>query len=208
MNPILRTRSDRNKHTDQWGRPGKTALPTLISALLLALALSSPALAQSPLTDTPVPAYAATQLNQARKMGDATLRWFGLKVYDISLYSDKTPQGFNYRSDRYLLELKYDKSLDGPKIAEKSRELIESQGEGKGQLDQWQKKLTDIIPDVQKNTRLAALHLPGKGMLLYRDGQQIAELTDADLATAFMGIWLDTRTTEPYLREKLLGLKK
>lgn len=180
-------------------------------SLLMVLGLLAPlgsAWAQGAGTDPSTPPYMAAQVPQARKLGEVTMRWFGLKLYDIMLVADKTPQAFNYRTDRYWLELTYDKSFDGEKIAEKSRELIEAQGEGKGQLDQWQKTMTEIFPNVQKNTRLAALHLPGKGMLLYKDGQQIAEVTDAALATAFMGIWLDTRTSEPKLREKLIGLRK
>ena len=158
---------------------------------------------------TDVPAAYASHFTQAKKMGEATLRWYGLKVYDAQLWSEKAPQQFNYRTDRHVLELKYDKSLDGDKIAEKSREEIEEQGVGTPPvLQQWQKKLTEIMPNVQNGTRLAAVFVPGKGFLLYRDGQLHAEVNDPDLATAFMGIWLDPKSSQPKLREKLIGLRK
>lgn len=159
--------------------------------------------------DPTLPVAYASAFTQARKMGEGTMRWFGLKLYDAQLWSEKPAGQFNFRNDRHVLELRYDKSFDGAKIAEASREQIEGQGVGNAGLwPQWQKKLTDIIPDVQKDTRLAAVYLPGKGMQLFRDGQLHAELNDPELAAAFMGIWLDTRTSEPKLRERLLGLRK
>lgn len=165
--------------------------------------------AQAQGADGSVPAPFATQLPQGRKLGEGTMRWFGLKLYDAQLWTEKPATQFNHRNDKHLLELRYDKSFDGVKIAEASREQIEGQGVGNAQLwPVWQKKLTDMIPDVQKDTRLTALYLPGKGLQLYRDGQPHAELNDPELAAAFMGIWLDTRTSEPKLRERLLGLRK
>lgn len=180
----------------------------LAGQIALALVLSvSTAHAQT--AEGVVPAAYATQLSQGRKLGEGTMRWFGLKLYDAQLFTEKPAAQFNHRSDRHLLELRYDKAFDGAKIAEASREQIEGQGVGNAQLwPVWQKKLTDIIPDVQKDTRLAALYLPGKGLQLFRDGQAHAELNDPELAAAFMGIWLDTRTSEPKLRERLLGLRK
>ena len=173
------------------------------------LTIAPPAAQAQSANDPGLPAATANQFTHARNMGEATMRWFGLKLYDAQLWSEKTPQQFNYRTDRHVLELTYDKSFDGPKIAEKSREEIENQGVGTPQqLQQWQKKLTDAIPDVQKDTRLAALFTPGKGLTLYRDGQLQAELNDPELAVAFMGIWLDTRTSEPKLRERLIGLRR
>lgn len=180
----------------------------LTAGLVVATATGSAAYAQSG-NDASLPVAFSTQFAQAKKMGEGTMRWFGLKLYDAQLWSEKPAAQFNYRNDRHLLELRYDKSFDGVKIAEASREQIEGQGVGTPQqLQQWQKKLTDIIPDVQKDTRLTALYLPGKGLQLYRDGQPHAELNDPELAAAFMGIWLDTRTSEPKLRERLLGLRK
>lgn len=180
----------------------------MLMTLLCGLVVGN-ANAQSTGNDPSLPAVAASQFTQARRMGDATMRWFGLKLYDAQLWSEKSPQQFNFKTDRHLLELTYDKSFDGDKIAEKSREEIENQGVGTpAQLQAWQKKLTEIMPNVQKNTRLAALYLPGKGMQLYRDGQLHAELNDPELASAFMGIWLDTRTSEPKLRERLIGLRR
>lgn len=183
---------------------------------LLALALTvgavppSVVLAQQTASDTAtLPNPAAAALPNAKKMGEATMRWFGLKLYDCQLWSEKTPGQFNFKTDKHYLELVYARNFDGEKIAEKSREEIENQGVGKGaQLDQWQKKLTDIIPNVNKGTRLAALYLPGKGMSLLKDGQVVGEVSDPELAQAFMGIWLDPKTSEPVLREKLIGLKK
>ncbi|MCE2679524.1 MAG: chalcone isomerase family protein [Burkholderiales bacterium] len=180
------------------------------TALALGVAPLQTALAQQGTAEAAVlSTAAAAALPNAKKMGEATMRWFGLKLYDCQLWSEKAPGQFNFKTDKHYLELVYARNFDGEKIAEKSREEIENQGVGKSaQLDQWQKKLTEIIPNVNKGTRLAALYVPGKGMSLLKDGLPVGEVSDPELASAFMGIWLDPKTSEPVLREKLIGLKK
>jgi hypothetical protein len=193
-----------------------TLKSTSIKHCLLAAALVFGAVAphavmaqQSAADNVVLPSPAAAIMSNAKKMGEATMRWFGLKLYECQLWSEKSPGQFNFKTDKHYLELVYARNFDGDKIAEKSREEIENQGVGKSaQLDQWQKKLTDVMPNVNKGTRLAALYVPGKGLSLFKDGQPVGEVNEPELASAFMGIWLDPRTSEPALREKLIGLKK
>jgi Chalcone isomerase-like len=160
------------------------------------------------ITHSPTKAFANHFLPAAKPLGQATMRWFGLKIYDAQLWAEKSPTQFNYRDDAHLLELTYARDFEGEKIAEKSRAEIEKQGVGTAEkLNIWQKKLTALIPNVNKGNQLAALYKPGKGLVLFKNGQPVGELNDPELANAFMGIWLDPRSSEPALREKLIGLK-
>ncbi len=147
-------------------------------------------------------------LSNGQYLGQATMRWFGLKIYDAQLWAEKPPAQFNYRTDAHLLELTYAHDFESEKIAEKSREEIEKQGVGTTEvLNMWQKKLSALIPSIKKGNQLTALYKPGKGLVLFKNGQTVGELNDPELAIAFMGIWLDPRSSEPALREKLIGLK-
>jgi len=182
----------------------------LVAALALSMMTPPAAYAEQTAAEAvALPGPAAAVLPNPKKMGEATMRWFGLKLYECQLWSEKAPAQFNFKTDKHYLELVYARNFDGDKIAEKSRQEIESQGTAKNApLDQWQKKLTEVIPNVSKGTRLAALYVPNKSMTLFKDGQAVGEVTDPELAAAFMGIWLDPKTSEPGLREKLIGLKK
>ena len=54
--------------------------------------------------------------------------------------------------------------------------------------------------------RITGVHLPGEGARFFVNGRLQGELRDADFARLFFGIWLSPRTSEPALREALLGL--
>jgi hypothetical protein len=64
------------------------------------------------------------------------------------------------------------------------------------------------VPDVKEGDRLTGQNLPGVGLKLYVNGVLRTESTDVELARVFFGIWLSPRTSEPALREALLGLPR
>jgi hypothetical protein len=55
---------------------------------------------------------------------------------------------------------------------------------------------------------LSALFTPGKGVQFFRNGLPLAKVDDPELAEAFMGIWLDPKTSAPEMRRELIGLKR
>lgn len=165
-------------------------------------------------------AFANTQLNQppkqvieniekARPMGFGTLRWFGLRVYDGQLWSNTEPEEFNYKRDPSWLELKYARDFKGTDIAKRSIDEIQSIGVGTSEQRQvWLTKLIQIFPDVKKGQSLSALFSPGKGLQFFHNDSPLNKLDDPALAEAFMGIWLDPKTSAPEMRRELIGLKR
>ncbi|WP_334118667.1 chalcone isomerase family protein [Limnobacter sp.] len=157
----------------------------------------------------PPPKQVTQTIENAKLMGWGTLRWFGLRVYDGQLWSSAEPEGFNYKRDPSWLELKYARSFDGSDIAERSIDEMEDIGAGTEEKRKvWLAKLTAIMPNVEKGHSLSALHTPGKGVHFFRNGLPLAKIDDPELAEAFMGIWLDPKTSAPEMRRELIGLKK
>lgn len=157
----------------------------------------------------PPPKQVTQSIENAKLMGYGTLRWFGLRVYDGQLWSNTEPENFNYKRDPAWLELKYARDFDGSDIAERSIDEMEEIGAGtEVQRQGWLVKLTEIFPDVKKGHTLSALYQPGKGMQFFRNGLPLAKINDAELAEAFMGIWLDPKTSAPEMRRELIGLKR
>jgi hypothetical protein len=75
----------------------------------------------------------------------------------------------------------------------------------------WLASLQALMPDVRAGERLIGVYQPGLGLQLWHDGASLRELgtaPDALMARVFMGIWLDPSTSEPELRQRLLGLAK
>lgn len=177
------------------------------TALCAGLLLGAPVAMASDLNEPPQ--RVVNTLQDGQRMGQGTLRWFGLRVYDGQLWANTDPQSFNYKRDPAWLELKYARNFKGEDIAKRSIEEIENIGAGTAELrTQWLDELIAVFPDVQKGDTLSALHTPGQGIQFFRNGEPHKTLSNAALAEAFMGIWLDPKTSAPEMRRQLIGLKR
>ena len=104
------------------------------------------------------------------------------------------------------LELLYARSLEGIKIAERSLAEMQRQGEIEAaKAARWLGAMKQVFPDVQPGDRITGLHLPGLGARFFVNGQLKGDVRDAEFARLFFGIWLSSRTSEPALRDALLG---
>ena len=139
------------------------------------------------------------------KRGEAVMRFFGIKVYDIRLWALGKAHDFK---EMYALELVYDLGMKGNEIARRSVEEMRKVGYvDEAKLTRWGEVMAQIFPDVQQGDTLVGVSLPGKEVRFYSQEKLIATVPDAEFAKAFFEIWLSPKTSEPRLRERLLGLK-
>ena len=175
--------------------------------LAAGLALAGPAWSQSAAPVAPVaPAELAADLPQARLQGNGRLRFMGLRIYDIRLWAGASPVGAQWASVPLALELEYARKLDGEQIAERS--LVEMRRQAEPAADtaeRWLSAMKKMFPDVREGDRITGLNLPGQGARFFHNGTLRGEVRDAEFARLFFGIWLSPRTSEPSLRESLLG---
>lgn len=138
-----------------------------------------------------------------QRLGDGTLRWFGLRVYDATLWAAENSAAF---SEPLRLELRYARALSGAAIAERSQEEIARLGFGTPeQRSRWLDAMRRLFPDVSEGDTLAGEHLPGRGARFSRNGAPLGGIDDPEFSRAFFSIWLDPRTSVPALRAQLLG---
>lgn len=172
----------------------------LVIALLAAAAL--PALGSDA---PPTPPELAAELPQARWRGTGTMRFLGLHVYDAQLWSPDAVQG-DGATQPLALTVVYARRLIGEQIA--SRSLKEMNRIGRfddAQGTRWLQAMTELFPDVGDGDRLTGIQQPGRSARFYLNGRYRGEIADAEFARLFFGIWLSPRTSEPRLREQLLG---
>lgn len=177
-----------------------------------AVAVAGTAAAPQPATPQPAtPQPAAPQpaapilsaVPQARLAGRGLFTYFGLKIYTAELFVG--PQGFAAGAP-FALDLRYERSLKGRKIAEASAEQMEKIGAGTpAQRQAWLQQMLALFPDVVEGSHLTGINLPGVGVRFLRDGAPLGSIDDAAFARAFFGIWLDPATTAPALRRALLA---
>lgn len=143
------------------------------------------------------------QLADYEAVGTATMRYFGFRIYDATLWS---PGGTWSAGRPFALELRYARSFDGASIARRSIEEMQSQRPyPKADLARWEQKMRAVFPDVKEGDRLIGVRIPGLGAAFYNSTRKLGQIDDEAFADAFFNIWLHPSTRAPELRAKLLG---
>ncbi|MDZ7591509.1 MAG: chalcone isomerase family protein [Rubrivivax sp.] len=152
------------------------------------------------------PPEVAAELPRARAQGQGQLRFFGLRVYDIRLWADDGALAANWPTLPLALEIEYARELDGAAIAERSLKEMRRQADiATDTGERWLDAMTRLFPAVRAGDRVTGVQRPGSGARFFFNGRLLGELPDAEFARLFFGIWLSPRTSEPALREALLG---
>lgn len=159
-------------------------------------------------TQPSLPPDVVTQLPNAEMSGKGKLTFFGLEVYESSLWVIPNFKGADFEKHSFALELHYLRNFTAADIAKRSLEemqRIEPVAEQKANL--WTKTLSEAFPNVKKGDRIVGVHKPGLGMTFWHNGKRTADIKDIDFSRQFFAIWLSPKTSEPKLRLLLLGNK-
>ena len=152
------------------------------------------------------PAEVLAELPGAQLLGSGRLTFLGLHIYDARLWID---EGFSAdRFDRHALalELQYARTLYGRLIADRSlEEMKRAGGIGDVQAERWLAAMKQAFPDVVKGDRITGVQRPDEGVRFFHNGTLRSDIRDTDFTRRFFGIWLSPQTSEPKLRQSLLG---
>ena len=171
-----------------------------LCGLLLTVCLNS---VQAQAVRTDVPLHIRNEIPEAVLQGSGSYRWFGLRIYDASLWTE--PQGWQGNNPHFALDLTYARSLYGRKIAEASLTEIEKLKFGSTEQHQrWLQQMNALFPDVNEGSRITGIYHAGNSARFYLNGKWLGEIKDPEFAKAFFAIWLDPRTSAPRLREQLI----
>jgi len=152
------------------------------------------------------PALAHPELPGSRLQGEATLRYFGLRIYHARLWTLPDYRVSQPVDQPLVLELEYLRELKGPLIAERSlKEMRRGAQITDAQAQRWLAEMQRIFPDVKAGDRISGQHLPGRGARFWHNGRLAGQIDDAEFARQFFGIWLAATTSEPGMRLALLG---
>lgn len=170
----------------------KTLLP------LLAILAAAPAFAQM---DKPqaINAY----IHASSPYGEGTLHRLFLKVYDASVWTDASSWSMK---TVFALCIHYDLNFDNDALADRSIEEMRHVGTvTKDKEADYRDKLLHIFPNVHSGDVITALYVPGKALTFYHNDKKVGVITDPAFAEGFLSIWLAPNTSEPELRQALVG---
>lgn len=149
---------------------------------------------------------AAAPLSGLRLAGQGVQRVLGFDIYRARLWLHPGFDAEHYAAQPLALELTYHRSFTAEAIARRSIEEMRRVGSfSPQQAAQWRQALQTALPDVHAGDRLLGIHQPGVGAVFRMRGRVVGEVPDTEFSRLFFGIWLSPQTSEPALRQALIG---
>lgn len=135
-----------------------------------------------------------------QEWGSGEMRWFGLALYDATLYV----AGKEVGRAPLALHLRYRRAISRERLARASIDEMRRLGADAAQLKRWEADLMRVFPDVASGDSITAIRLPGQGVRFFHQDMASGEIADPDFGRWFFAIWLDVKAHSPSLRESLL----
>lgn len=168
-------------------------------ALLVSLAaVAAPALAAAPL-----PPVVCQRLTNCQLIGKGMLTWWGLRVYEASLWG---PKELRQQPSSYTLAIRYLRHIKGEQLTNTSIDQMQRMGmRDAATLSRWRVAMLKLFPDVAPEDRLIGVHHPQQGAIFYLGDRYLGVVEDVEFARYFFAIWLGERAYSSQLRDELLN---
>ncbi len=154
------------------------------------------------------PAATAPALEAGLKqVGRGHLSWFGLAIYEASLWSaDGRWSGFE-PGRPVALTLAYERSFSRAELVR----ITTGEFARLGLADpdaraRWSERLGTLWHDVAPGSSMTAVVVPGGATRFYCSERLLGTIDDPAFGPAYLSIWLDPRSALRDLRTQLLGL--
>ncbi len=135
------------------------------------------------------------------QVGQGQLTRFGWSIYQAQLW---TQTGKYDPGQPFALKLIYDRDIAESRIVQASLDEMLKLGAPVQERPGWRAILEQVIDDVKKGESLTGVYRPGEGATFFHQDKRTGVMNE-ELARHFFAIWLDPRTSEPSLRQALLG---
>ncbi|MFT6270243.1 MAG: hypothetical protein ACJAVV_003072 [Alphaproteobacteria bacterium] len=139
-------------------------------------------------------------------VGQARLKVFFFNIYDAVLFA---PQG-NFEAEQpFALKLKYLRDFEGKEIASRSVGEMRNLGmQDEVKLAKWYQEMQDIFPNVKEGETITGIVDKKQVSHFYLNEKPLGKVHDIEFSKWFFNIWLSEETSEPKMRQQLLGLVK
>ncbi len=140
------------------------------------------------------------------EVGEATLTWGWWTIYQSSL---RAPSGRYQAQSPHALVITYARDISDERLMKATNDQWAHLGFSAAQRERWQTELGDAWPDIIEGDRLAFVRQKDNGVFHYqpkgKDWRTTLVVDEAELADAFLAIWLSDNTDFPDHRGALLG---
>jgi hypothetical protein len=138
-------------------------------------------------------------------VGEARLSVLFWDIYDASLIA---PSGTFTKQGPFALKLTYLRDFEGDDIASRSIDEMRKQGmKDEIKLAKWYEQMQQIFPNVAEGQTITGVVDSDQNSHFYYNNSYAGIVEDAEFSQWFFNIWLSENTSEPKMRDNLLGLR-
>ena len=141
--------------------------------------------------------------SEMKLIGQGTLKVLFFEVYDIRLLADSKP--FSWKN-KFQLEFEYKREVKKETVIESSiKEMRRQSSFLDKDINKWQEYLEISIKPVQEGSQATVSWNPSGQITFHYQSSEPTTIEDENFARAFLNIWLGEETSQPKLRNQLLG---
>ncbi|NVK26383.1 MAG: chalcone isomerase family protein [Gammaproteobacteria bacterium] len=145
-------------------------------------------------------------LNGLNQLGKAKFSFMFWDVYESQLYTTSGVYPMTTENEQLVLKIKYLREIDKDDLVENTVEQWQHLGISDKQYSPYISKLNALWPDIKKHDELA-IKIQNNVATFYFNGLKLGDINDHRFGQLFIDIWLSEKTSQPELRQRLLGLK-
>jgi len=150
----------------------------------------------------PLP-LAQNHLTSPKTVGSGRMEYLFWDIYDATLL---THSGSYIAEQPFALKLDYLREFEGKDIAKRSIKEMQRQGKLDAKTEErWLSLMKNIFPDVKKGTFILGVVDEQRHSHFYSQSGWLGSIEEPQFTQRFFDIWLGKATSEPELRQQLLG---
>ncbi|QBF82107.1 hypothetical protein EXU30_04840 [Shewanella maritima] len=182
--------------------PTKSNLSTpALAGLLMISSLVSSGLVAKNLAAQPLPNNVSFEEFKLVGEGEMSFMWFD--VYRAKLLTEDGR--YFSKQQPLILDIEYYRDIEADDLIEATVDQWQHLGMAQSLIDEFAPSLKHAWPDVKQGDRLTfKVNTNGEGAFWYND-EHVHTVSTPYFSQAFVSIWLSENTSEPGLRQALLG---
>lgn len=144
--------------------------------------------------------------NPVIEVGKANFSFLMWDIYNSQLATSTGKYPLTDQEDTLVYTINYKRDISSKDLVERTIEQWEHLEVGEDIYAPYITTLNAIWPNIKKGDSLALVsNKSGSGF--YYNNAFVGNIANAEFSSLFLSIWLSERTSEPELRQQLLGVK-
>ncbi len=137
-------------------------------------------------------------------IGSSELKFFGMNIYDISLWSESNQFSYN---KKFAIQIIYNKSFNKEDLAKRTVQEIKKQNNITEEQEKlYYEQILLVFSSVKKGDEKVALFIPKEGVVLFFNKKIVGKISNLTLAKYFIDIWVSDKSSYPDIAKKIRGL--